>query len=73
MERLYRSKSDSKIAGICGGLGEMFNIDPNVIRLAAILGALITVIMPFVIAYIVGWIIIPEGGVKNEHVKDPGS
>lgn len=70
MEKLYRSKSDSKIAGICGGLGEMFNIDPNVIRLAVILGALITVIMPFVIAYVVGWLIIPEG-VRNEQVKGP--
>jgi phage shock protein C len=73
MEKLYRSKSDTKIAGICGGLGEMLNVDPNIIRLAMILGALITVIMPFVIAYIVGWIIIPEGSGKNEQVKDPES
>nr|MBC8492134.1 PspC domain-containing protein [Candidatus Neomarinimicrobiota bacterium] len=33
MKKIYRSTTDQKIAGICGGLGEMFNIDPTVIRL----------------------------------------
>jgi phage shock protein C len=70
MEKLFRSKSDSKIAGICGGLGEMFNVDPTIVRLAVVFGALLTAIAPFVIVYIVGWIIIPEGFRKNDHVKD---
>ena len=32
MKRLYRSTTDAKIAGVCAGLGEYFNIDPTIIR-----------------------------------------
>lgn len=71
MEKLFRSKTDSKIAGICGGLGEMLNIDPTIIRLATVFAALATVIFPFIIVYIVGWIMIPEGHSRNSQVKDP--
>jgi len=71
MKKLFRSKEDAKVAGICSGIGEMLDVDPTVVRLAVIFGALLTVITPFVIAYIIGWIIIPEGVVRNEHVKDP--
>ena len=31
-KKLYRSKTDAKIAGVCGGLAEYLNIDPTVIR-----------------------------------------
>ena len=34
---LYRSKTDRKIAGICGGLGKYFNIDPTIVRVIFIL------------------------------------
>lgn len=33
MKKLYKSSSDRKICGVCGGLGEYFGIDPNVVRL----------------------------------------
>jgi phage shock protein C len=33
MRRLYRSREDRMIAGICGGMGEVYNIDPTLIRL----------------------------------------
>jgi len=60
MKKLYRSRKDSKLAGICGGIGELLDVDPTVIRLAAVFAALLTVILPFVVVYIVGWMIIPE-------------
>jgi phage shock protein C len=66
MQRLFRSKKDVKLAGICGGIGEMLDVDPTIVRLATVLGALMTAVMPFVVAYIVGWIIIPE---KNGPVE----
>ena len=34
MKRLYRSNTDRMIAGVCGGIGEYFNIDPTLVRLA---------------------------------------
>jgi len=59
MKRLYRSRKDRKIGGICGGLGEYFNIDPNLVRLAMVFLALITAVVPFIFAYVIAWIIIP--------------
>ncbi|MCD6454618.1 MAG: PspC domain-containing protein [Candidatus Aminicenantes bacterium] len=59
MKRLYRSRKDRKIGGICGGLGEYFNIDPNLVRLAMVFLALITAVVPFILAYVIAWIIIP--------------
>jgi len=66
MKRIYRSKTDQKIAGICGGLGEMFNIDSTLIRLALVFATILTGFFPLVITYIVGWVIIPEGPVEKE-------
>ena len=57
-KKLYRSKNNRMIAGICGGLGEYFNIDPTVIRLAAVFftlwwgGGLLL--------YLIAWFVIPE-------------
>ena len=56
-KRLYRSTSDKKIAGVCGGLGEYFDIDPTIIRLLWV-----SVSLAFgsgIIAYILAWIIVP--------------
>lgn len=59
VKRLYRSKTDRMLGGVCGGLAEYFNVDPTIIRL---LWVLIT-FMSFgagILAYVIAWIIIPE-------------
>ena len=61
MKRLYRSATDKKIAGIFGGLGELYSIDPTLLRLAAVFLRLATGLLPIIVAYVVGWIIIPKG------------
>ena len=35
--RLYRSSTDKVLAGVCGGLGDYFNIDPTIIRIIYVL------------------------------------
>ena len=55
--RLYRSRDDRKIAGVAGGLGTYLGVDPVLIRLAIVALALAGI---GVLAYIVGWVIIPE-------------
>jgi len=60
MKRLYRSLRDRKLAGICGGVGEYLNVDPTIVRLAFIFGALITCFVPFIIGYVVAWVLVPE-------------
>jgi len=59
MKKLYRSNKDKMIAGICGGLGEMSNIDPTLLRLGFVFIGLLSGVIPVLVAYIVGWIIIP--------------
>jgi len=59
MRKLYRSYTDKKIAGICGGLGEMLSFDSTLIRLIFVFITVLTGLLPVLIAYVVGWIIIP--------------
>jgi phage shock protein PspC (stress-responsive transcriptional regulator) len=57
-KRLYRSRVNSKIAGVCGGLGEYFGIDPTFVRIIAVL--LIFADGVGVLAYIIAWIIMSK-------------
>ena len=59
MNKLYRSKNNRWIAGICGGLGKFFNIDPTIVRVIWIIGTLFS--MGFgIILYLILWAVIPE-------------
>ena len=61
-KKLYRSRNDKIIAGICGGIGYYFNIDPNLVRVIA---AVICLTPPGILAYIIAWIIIPQEPEEN--------
>lgn len=58
MKRLYRSNDNRLIAGVCGGIGEYFDIDPVIIRLLSLL--LVAVGGAGVFAYIIAWVVIPS-------------
>jgi phage shock protein PspC (stress-responsive transcriptional regulator) len=59
--RLTRSVTDSKVAGVCGGLAEYFGVDATPIRLLwVILSILCGAIVLGVLAYLVAWLIIPR-------------
>jgi phage shock protein C len=58
--QLRRSQTDRKISGVCGGIAEYLNVDPTLIRLAAVALAIITG-GAFIIAYIVAMIVMPQG------------
>jgi phage shock protein PspC (stress-responsive transcriptional regulator) len=68
MKRLHRSMQDSKIAGVCGGLGEYFDIDPVFFRLAFLLSILAGGLGA--LAYLVMWIMVPaqEGARRAGHL-----
>lgn len=55
--KLYRSRNDSRIAGVCGGLGEYLDIDPTLVRLIFVLLALTG--GHGVLLYIILWLIVP--------------
>lgn len=60
MKKLYRSQDNKVIAGILGGIGEYFDVDPVVIRVLFVFAAFATGVLPFVVAYIVALFIVPK-------------
>jgi len=58
MKRLFRSRRDRMIAGICGGLGEYFKVDATLIRLIFVVLAFAS-FGAMVFAYIISMLIIP--------------
>ncbi len=53
-KRLYRSRENKMICGVCGGIGEYFNVDPVLIRLAMVLfGCTGTGILAYFIASVI--------------------
>jgi phage shock protein C len=59
-KRLYRSRYERKVAGVCGGLGEFLGIDPTIIRLAFIGGFLVWPGPLVPLAYLALMIVVPE-------------
>lgn len=58
MKRLYRSQKNRVLAGICGGLGEYYNVDPVLVRIIAIFLTLF-LCFPFLV-YLVAIFVIPQ-------------
>lgn len=58
VRRLYRSRTNRSIAGICGGLAEYFDADATLIRLLTLLMILLGGLSIW--AYVILWIVIPE-------------
>lgn len=57
VKRLYRSRSKRWLAGVCGGLGSYFDLDPTLIRALFVLFAL--AVGGGILAYLILWLIIP--------------
>jgi phage shock protein C len=56
--RLYRSRTDRKLAGVCGGLAQYFNTDATLMRVLFVILALLG--GPGLVIYLVLWIVVPE-------------
>ncbi len=71
-KKLYRSRTDRKIWGVCGGLAKYFDADPTIVRVIAIAAVFFT--GSGIIAYIVMAIVVPlEDSAVNppkDEVKD---
>lgn len=59
IKRLYLSKTDKKIAGVCGGIGEYFGVDSTLVRLAWVLITIMSGGLG-IIGYIIAAIVMPE-------------
>lgn len=68
--RLYRSETDRMLGGVCGGIAEVYDFDPSLIRILTLIFVLSA--GSGLLAYMAAWLIVPtESDVdKNEKVKD---
>jgi phage shock protein C len=62
-KRLMRSAVDKKLAGVCGGVAEYFAVDSTLVRLLWAFVTFLTGIVPGILAYVVGWVIMPQAPV----------
>ena len=70
MKKLYRSETNQKIAGVCGGLGEFFDIDPTIFRVIFVI-LLLPGGFPGLLPYLIFWFIMPtESEVKSTNANN---
>ena len=58
IKKLYRSRTNKILGGVCGGLAEYFNIDPVLVRILWVL--FIFAFGTGILAYLIAWLIIPK-------------
>lgn len=58
MKKLYRSRTDKKIAGVCGGLAEYLNVDATILRIIFVV-LLLPGGFPGLLPYVILWLFVP--------------
>ena len=69
-KRLYRSRTDQMVGGVCAGVAEYFDIDPTIVRLVFAALTLFGVGSP-VLVYLVLWVIMPEAPASETQQSYP--
>ena len=73
-KRLMRSAVDCKIAGVCGGIAEYFEVDSTLVRLVWVLLILMPVpVVPALIGYFVAWLIMPQAPLPERAAAPPAA
>ena len=67
--RLYRSRRERMIGGVCGGLADYFGIDPVIVRIIAV--ALVFAGGAGILAYLAAWLLVPEESADG--ASEPGA
>ena len=70
-KKLMRPRADRKIAGVCAGMAEYFDLDITLVRVLWIVITVFTGIVFGVIGYIVAWIVMPEEPEHAAVVQSP--
>jgi len=60
VQKVYRSREDRIIGGVCGGLGEYFDIDSTILRLGWVVVTIFSGLAPGVLIYVIALFIIPK-------------
>jgi phage shock protein PspC (stress-responsive transcriptional regulator) len=57
VKKLYRSRNNKMVGGVCAGLAQYFELDPTLVRLGM---AVLMVLGGGILIYIIAWLIVPE-------------
>ncbi len=60
MKKLHRSSKNKWIAGIAGGIGEVYEVDPLMVRLVFLFLGIATGLLPLLIPYLIAWCVLPR-------------
>lgn len=60
MKRLYLSRTDRKLSGVCGGIAEYYGLDSSLVRLGWVVLTVMTGVLPGVVGYFIAAIVIPN-------------
>src|SRR5437016_13815444 len=58
-KKLLRSRAEKKIAGICAGLAQYFDLDVSAVRILCFFITLVSGVCPGIVTYLLAWIIVP--------------
>ena len=73
-KRLFRSSTDKRIAGVCGGIAEYLQIDSTIVRLIWLVLIFIPMpIVPAIVAYFVAWLVMPQAPSPVVSVSSPST
>lgn len=72
-KKLYKSRNDRKLSGVCAGIAEYFDIDSTLVRLAWILLTIFSAGFGGLIAYIVAAMVMPENNGSNNNNYNNGN
>jgi len=59
-KKLMRPRAEKKIAGVCAGLAQQFDLDVSLVRILYFFITFATGVCPGVVTYLLAWIIVPE-------------
>jgi len=62
-KKLYRSRTERRIAGICGGLAEYLDVDPTLVRVLMVVFALFN--GAGFLFYLLAWLFVPEAPLRD--------
>lgn len=69
-QRVYLSHENRVIGGVCGGLGEYFDIDATIIRLGWVVVTIFSGIIPGILIYIIALLIIPRESTPERGLQE---
>ena len=70
-KKLMRSRTDKKIAGVCGGFGDYLELDATLVR---VIWLMLAVFGGWgILGYIIAWIVMPEGPLPHTSAATAGS